>query len=180
MSTVMKNFIFCLFLMASSLAIAQKSVKLKEVKLKYTLPEGWNASSYPSEYPWETTSNVLCKCAALHFYSPNKNGQFNVVVYPTTISGLDSTKRSFVGALRFEGVEKYDKTKNEFFSFEKRYSHFVNTKNGTQKSFEVIRYIAKLKDRAYVFYAWQENMNLLNPTVEKDLAKMINAIEPLD
>lgn len=176
----MKHLILCLLAMHSSLAIAQKSVKVKELKIKYTLPEGWNINSYITDQPWEATSNVLCKCAALHFFSPNKNGQFNVVVYPTTISGLDSAKRSFVGTLRFEGVEKYDKTKNEFFSFEKRHSFFVDTKKGTQKSFEVIRYIAKLKDRAYIFYAWQENMNLLNPTVEKDLTKMINAIEPLD
>ncbi len=176
----MRSRLFIISVLILNILNAQKAIKLKEVKLKYTLPEGWNVNSYTSEQPWETTSNVLCKCTALHFYSPNKNGQFNVVVYPTTISGLDSTKRSFVGALRFEGVEKYDKTKNEFFSFEKRHSHFVNTKNGTQKSFEVVRYIAKLKDRAYIFYAWQENMNLLNPNVEKDLNKMINAIEPLD
>ena len=68
----------------------------------------------------------------------------------------------------------------EFFSFEKRHSHFVDSKKGNQKSYDVVRFVAKLKDRAYVFYAWQESMNLLNPNVEKDLNKMINAIEPLD
>ncbi|MCA0430932.1 MAG: hypothetical protein LCH32_10580 [Bacteroidetes bacterium] len=176
----MKKLITLFFLTATTFMLAQKPIKVKELKLKYTLPEGWNVSPFTAEINWENSKNTFCNCSAIHFYSPNKNGQFNVVVYPTLISGLDSTKRNFVGALNFVPVEKYDKTKNEFFSFEKRHSHFVDSKKGNQKSYDVVRFVAKLKDRAYVFYAWQESMNLLNPNVEKDLNKMINAIEPLD
>ena len=70
------------------------------------------------------------------------------MVYPSTQSGLDSTKRNFVGALRFENVEKYDKTKNKYFSFERKKSNFTDSKTN-KKSFDVIRYFAKVEDHFY-------------------------------
>lgn len=92
--------------------------------------------------------------------------------------GLDSTKRNFVGALRFENVEKYDKTKNKFFSFERKKSNFTDSKTN-KKSFDVIRYLAKVDDHFYIIYSWQENVSLMSPQIEKELFEMINAIEPL-
>lgn len=174
----MKNLILCLCVLVSSLVIAQKAVKVKELKLKYTLPENWNAEVYAGEQPWETGTNPLCKCAGILFFKAHKNGKMNVVIYPTSTSGLDSAKRNFVGSLRFENVEKYDKTKNAFFSFQKKTSHFTDTKSN-KKSFEVVRYLTKIENRSYIIYAWQESMNLLNPTVEKELYEMVNGIEPL-
>ena len=58
----------CLFFCFSlSLVItAQKAVKVKELKLKYTLPENWNAETYVADQPWESGNNPLCKCAAGH------------------------------------------------------------------------------------------------------------------
>ena len=102
----------------------------------------------------------------------------NVVIYPSTQSGLDSTKRNFIGNLRFENVEKYDKTKNKFFSFERKRSNFTDIKTN-KKSFEVIRYFAKVDDHFYFIYAWQENMNALSPSNEKEIYEMINTVEPM-
>jgi len=174
----MKNFIIFLFIGLTTSILAQKSVKVKELKLKYTLPANWNAESYVGEQPWELGNNSLCKCAGILFFKSHKNGKMNVVIYPTTTSGLDSAKRNFVGSLRFENVEKYDKTKNSFFSFQKKLSNFTDIKTN-KKSYDVIRYLTKIEDRSYIIYAWQESMNLLNPTVEKELYEMVNSIEPL-
>ncbi len=174
----MKNFIIFLFIGLTTSILAQKAVKVKELKLKYTLPANWNAESYVGEQPWELGNNSLCKCAGILFFKSHKNGKMNVVIYPTTTSGLDSAKRNFVGSLRFENVEKYDKTKNSFFSFQKKSSNFTDIKTN-KKSYDVIRYLTKIEDRSYIIYAWQESMNLLNPTVEKELYEMVNSIEPL-
>jgi hypothetical protein len=175
----MKNIILLLSVALFLSGNAQKAVKVKELKLKYTLPDSWNAEAYASPAPWENTSNNLCKCAGILFFKSHKNGKMNVVIYPSTTSGLDSTKRNFVGALRFEPVEKYDKSKNSFFSFEKRKSNFTDTKTN-KKSFEVLRYLTKIEGTHYIIYAWQENAGVLNPTVEKELYEMVNGIEPIN
>jgi hypothetical protein len=107
----MKNLILFLLLVTTGYIVAQKAVKVKELKLKYTLPEYWNAEVYAGEQPWEIGTNALCKCAGILFFKAHKNGKMNVLIYPTTSSGLDSAKRNFVGSLRFENVEKYDNTK---------------------------------------------------------------------
>ena len=120
----------------------------------------------------------MCRCSGLAFSKPSKNGKLNVVVYASPVGGLDSVKREMVGNLHFENVEKYEKATNKNFSFEKRRSNFLDTKTKTT-SYNVIRYITKVEDHYYVFYVWQENMNLLNSTSEKELAEMVNAVEPL-
>ena len=43
----------------------------------------------------------------------------------------------------------------------------------------MIRFQAKHEGRIYVFYAWQESMNALNSTNERELMEMVNAVEPL-
>jgi hypothetical protein len=102
-----------------------------------------------------------------------------VVVYAIAKGGLDSTKREFVGPLHFENVEKVEKTTNKNFAFEKRRSNFYDAK-AKKASYNCIRYITKpTEGHCYLIYAWQENMDLLNSTSEKELAEMVNAIEPL-
>ena len=81
----------------------------------------------------------------------------NVLVYPSTQSGLDSAKRYSAGNHIFENVQKYDKTKNKFFSFERKKSIFSDIRTKT-KSFEVFRYFTKIEDHFYIIYTWQENM----------------------
>ena len=68
-----------------------------------------------------------------------------MLVYPTNVNGLDSEKRNKVGHIKFMDVEKYDKTRNKNFFFEKRRSNFLNIKTNV-KSFEVIRFKAKVDD----------------------------------
>ncbi len=174
----MKNSLLIVAVLMCVNLVAQKAVKVKELKLKYTLPDSWNAEAYVAEQPWENTTNKLCKCAGMLFFKAHKNGKMNVVIYPSTTSGLDSAKRNFVGNLRFENVEKYDKTKNAFFSFQKKSSSFTDIKTN-KKAYDVIRYVTKIEDRHYIIYVWQESINLLNPTVEKELYEMVNGIEPL-
>lgn len=159
---------------------AQKTEKSKALKLKYTLPAGWNAQEFGSTTTvnWEEQGNSLCKCSGILFFKSHKDGKMNVLVYPTTQSGLDSTKRNAAGNLVFENVVKYDKTKNKSFSFERKKSNFIDSKTKT-KSFEVFRYYAKIEDHFYIIYTWQENMQALNSTNEKELYEMVNAIEPL-
>lgn len=174
----MKNITLLLFLSFSFAAFAQKPIKSKLLQLKYTTPDGWSAEEFGGPNNWEETGNTLCRCSGIAFSKPHKDGKMHVVVYASTRSGLDSAKRNFVGHLHFENVEKYDKTTNKNFSFEKRKSNFMDMKTKT-KSFEVIRYQAKLEDHFYIIYAWQESMNALNSTNEKELVTMVNAIEPL-
>ncbi len=174
----MKKHITLTLLLAAFASFAQETIKSKILKLKYTPPAGWNAEEFGGKTNWEESGNNLCKCSGVYFFRTHKDGKMNVVIYPSTQSGLDSTKRNFVGSLRFENVEKYDKTKNKFFSFERKKSNFTDSKT-TKKSFEVIRYLAKVEDHFYVIYAWQESMNALNSTNEKELYEMVNAIEPI-
>ena len=174
----MKKLFLFLLITAASIISAQETVKSKPLKLKYTPPSGWVAEEFGSKLNWEETGNALCKCSGVKFTKQHKDGKLNVVVYPSTQSGLDSTKRNFVGALRFENVEKYDKTKNKFFSFERKKSNFTDSKIN-KKSFDVIRYLAKVDDHFYIIYSWQENVSLMSPQIEKELFEMINAIEPL-
>ena len=174
----MKKLFLFLLITAASIISAQETVKSKPLKLKYTPPSGWVAEEFGSKLNWEETGNALCKCSGLKFTKQHKDGKLNVVVYPSTQSGLDSTKRNFVGALRFENVEKYDKTKNKFFSFERKKSNFTDSKTN-KKLFDVIRYLAKVDDHFYIIYSWQENVSLMSPQIEKELFEMINAIEPL-
>lgn len=174
----MKNLLFFVFIGLSATLSSQQTVKSKALKLKYTLPAGWNAEEFGGKTSWEEAGNVMCKCSGAAFYKTHKDGKMNVVIYPSTQSGLDSLKRNFVAHLRFENVEKYDKTRNKNFSFERKRSNFTDSKT-TKKSYEVIRYLAKVEDHFYIIYAWQESMNALNSTNEKELYEMVNAIEPL-
>jgi len=174
----MRNLLFLVLISLSAALFSQQSVKSKPLKLKYTPPAGWNAEEFGAKTSWEESGNAMCKCSGVAFFKSHKDGKMNVVVYPSSQSGLDSAKRNFVGNLRFENVEKYDKTKNKYFSFERKRSNFTDSKT-TKKSFEVIRYLAKVEDHFYIIYSWQENMNALNSTNEKELYEMVNAIEPL-
>lgn len=155
-----------------------QTVKSKILKLKYTVPENWTATEFGGQLNWDESGNNMCRCSGLAFSKPNKNGKFNIVLYASPSGGLDSVKREFVGSLHFEDVEKYEKATNKNFSFMKKRSNFLDSKTKTI-SYNVIRYVAKVEDHYYVIYAWQENMNLLNSTSEKELAEMVNAIEPL-
>ncbi len=168
-------FLTCLLITVSSYS---QTVKSKILKLKYTVPEGWTAKEFGGQLNWDEKGNEMCRCSGVAFSKPNKNGKFNVVVYPSPVGGMDSVKREMVGNLHFVSVEKYEKATNKNFSFEKRRSNFFDTKTKTN-SYNVIRYVAKVEDHYYVFYVWQENMNLLNSTSEKELAEMVNAVEPL-
>ncbi|MGZ3921557.1 MAG: hypothetical protein ACXVC7_14755 [Bacteroidia bacterium] len=172
----MKNLLILLLLSIPALISAQE-IKSKNLKLKYMPPAGWTAREFGGKSPWEDAGNNLCKCGGVSFSKVDPNGALNVIVYPSTQAGLDSTKRNFVGPLRFENVVKFDKIKNKFFSFERKRSNFTDTKTN-KKSFEVIRYFAKVDDRFYIIYAWQENMGSISPDTEKALYEMINAIEP--
>lgn len=167
------------FLMFSGLfAFAQESVKSKALKLRYTLPSSWSAEEFGGKSSWDESGNQLCRCSGILFTKPHKDGRMNVLVYPSTNSGLDSSKHYTIGNLRFEHVEKYEKSKNKHFSFEVRRSNFIDTRTKA-KSYNVIRYLAKVEDHYYLIYEWQENMNLLNSTNEKELYEMVNAIESL-
>jgi hypothetical protein len=158
---------------------SQKAVKLTNLKLKYTLPEGWNAEAFGGESPWENANSGYCKCAGVMFTKQHPNGPMHVLVYPSTISGLDSTKRNYVGSLHFEKVEKYFKTTNKNFSFEKRESYFTDTKKGT-KAYDAFRYIARPKTTTYIIYTWQETANKMDGKTERELFEMVNGIEPMD
>jgi len=173
----MKKLLFLLLAGISAITFAQQTVKSKALKIKYALPAGWNAEEFGGKTSWEESGNTLCKCSGVSFTKSHKDGKMNVVLYPSTQSGLDSTKRNFVGSLRFENVEKYDKTRNKNFSFEKKKSNFTDTKT-SKKSYEVIRYFAKVEDHFYIIYIWQENMSPMSPATEKELYEMVNAIEP--
>jgi hypothetical protein len=174
----MKKVIFLILLLAS-FALNAQTVKSKILKLKYTTPESWTASEFGGTLNWDEKGNELCRCSGVAFSKPHKNGKMNVVVYAVAKGGLDSTKREFVGPLHFENVEKVEKTTNKNFAFEKRRSNFYDVKT-KKASYNCIRYITKATEgHCYIIYAWQENMDLLNSTSEKELAEMVNAIVPL-
>jgi hypothetical protein len=173
----MKALATFLLLTISFFSIGQ-TVKSKPLKLKYSTPDGWSAQEFGGKLSWDESGNELCRCSGVIFSKPHPGGKLNILVYPTNAAGLDSSKRNYVGMLRWENVEKYEKTTNKSFSFEKRRSNFSDTKGG-KKSYEVIRYKAKIDDHFYIIYAWQENIGLLNPNVEKEFNEMLNAIEPL-
>lgn len=174
----MKNVFIALFLSAFVASYSQ-TVKSKALKLKYTTLEGWTAVEFGSPTSWEESGNAMCKCSGVSFTKPKKDGKMNVVVYPSSPSGLDSAKRNFVGNLQFVDVEKYEKTTNKHFSFQKKRSSFTDMKTG-KKAYETIRYFTnKIEDHYYIIYVWQENSNLLNSTIEKEFTEMVNAIEPL-
>jgi len=167
-----------LFVFASVFSFAQ-TVKSKHLKLKYSLPENWTASEFGGPTTWDEKGNEMCHCSGAAFSKPNKNGKFNVVVYAVPKGGLDSTKREFVGPLHFQNVEKVEKGTNKNFAFEKRRSNFYDVK-AKKASYNCIRFITKATEgHCYLIYAWQENMDLLNSTSEKELNEMVNAIEPL-
>ncbi len=170
------NLFTCLLVLFSLMSVAQNTVKVKELKLKYTLPSNWTAKVFSSEFPWEKGTNEFCNCGAIYFFKQHTNGKMNIVVYPTTKGGLDSNKRNMVGNLRFEPVVKYDRAKNAFFQFDKKDSYFTDIKTKS-KSFEVLRYIAKKDDLYFIIYAWQESKEVLNPNVEKELFEMVNGLE---
>lgn len=173
-----KQFLIALFILNIAALVAQKTVKVQSLKLKYALPEGWRAEVFAGEEPWEKTQSVYCNCAGVLFTKQHSNGAMNVMVYPSTVSGLDSTKRNRVGDLYFEKVEKYFKTTNKVFSFEKRVSAFMDVKKG-KKVCDAIRYIARPEKTTYIIYTWQENNLAMDPKTERELFEMVNAIEPI-
>jgi hypothetical protein len=173
----MKN-LFAFITIFMSLSLQAQTIKSKILQLKYTTPAGWNAEEFGGKNNWDESGNTLCKCSGLHVTKPKNNGLLHVLVYPSTVNGLDSSKRDMVGNLRFVPVEKYDKTRNKHFSFEKRRSEFEDLKS-KNKSFEVIRYKAKVDDHYYIFYTWQEKQGAIDPDTEKELFEVINAMEPL-
>jgi hypothetical protein len=171
----MKNLVFLLLISLFTSSPAQ-TIKSKNLKIKYTPPAGWNAEEFGDKSPWETGENPLCKCSGAHFSKSHKDGKMHVVLYPSTQAGLDSTKRNGVVQLRFEDVVKFDRVRINGVSFERKKSNFTDTKTNA-KSFEVYRYFAKVEDRFYIIFAWQENMQTLNSSNEKEIFAMINAIE---
>lgn len=174
----MKNICILLAISLSTVLTAQQTVKSKILKLKYTPPAGWNVQEFgsPSTKTWEEPGNNLCSCSGVAFTKSDKDGKLNVVVYPSTQSGLDSTKRNSVGNLKFEDVVKYDKVRINDLSFERKKSNFTDNKTKA-KSFEAFRYFTKVEDHFYIIYAWQENMQALNSVNEKALVEMVKAIE---
>lgn len=174
----MRKILLTIFVCASAFSFAQ-TVKSKVLKLKYTTPENWTANEFGGSKNWDESGNEMCRCSGIAFSKPHKNGKYNVVIYAVPNGGLDSVKREFVGSLHFVNVEKVEKTTNKGFSFEKRRSNFFDTKS-KKASYNCIRYITKPIDgHCYIIYVWQENMDLLNSTSEKELAEMVNSIEPL-
>ncbi len=174
----MKKFLLSICVCLSFASVSQ-TVKSKLLKLKYTTPEGWTANEFGGKSNWDESGNEMCRCSGVAFSKPHKNGKYNVVVYAVPGGGLDSAKREFVGSLRFVNVEKIEKTTNKGFSFEKRRSNFYDVKN-KKASYNCIRFISKPTDgHNYIIYIWQENMDLLNSTSERELTEMVNLIEPL-
>jgi hypothetical protein len=174
----MRTLVLISFLGLFTLLQAQ-TVKSKVLKLKYTPLAGWNAQEFgnPTTKTWEEPGNAMCSCSGIAFFKQHKDGKMNVVAYPSTQSGLDSAKRNAVGNLRFEDVVKFDKVRINEIPFERKKSNFVDSKTKA-KSFEAYRYFAKVDDHFYIIYAWQENMQALNSTNEKELFEMVKAIEP--
>ena len=174
----MRKFLFLSGLFFAVLTYSQ-TVKSKLLKVKYTTPDNWTAAEFGGQTSWDEKGNEMCRCSGIAFSKPHKNGKFNVVLYAVPKNGLDSTKREFVGPLHFENVEKVEKTTKKNFAFEKRRSNFYDVR-AKKTSYNCIRYITKpTEGHCYIIYAWQENMDLLNSTSEKELAEMVNAIEPL-
>lgn len=171
----MRNLVLVLFVSLFSLAQAQ-TVKSKNLKIKYTPPAGWNTEEFGGKSPWEEAGNDLCHCSGVHFSRSHKDGKMHVVIYASTQSGLDSTKRNSVGNLHFEDVVKYDRVRNNDMSFERKKSNFTDSKTKA-KSYEAYRYFVKVEDHFYIIYAWQENMQALNSTNEKELFAMVNSFE---
>lgn len=168
--------LFLSALLCSQVLHAQ-SQKSKNMKLKYILPAGWTATEFGGKSPWESAGNELCRCAGIHFSRSHKDGNMHVVVYPSTPEGVDSLKRRRVGNLEFVDVQKFDRVRNNGMSMERKKSNFIAIPSKTP-SYEAFRYITKVENRFYIIFAWQENMQSLNSTNEKELFTMVNAIEP--
>jgi hypothetical protein len=173
----MKNLLFMLALVLITSFQAQ-TVKSKNLKIKYTPPAGWNTEEFGGKSPWEDAGNTMCRCAGVHFFKTSKDGKMHVVLYPSSQSGLDSAKRNGVSNLVFEDVQKVDKVRNNGMSMERKKSNFTDVKTKT-KSFEAYKYFTKVEDHFFIIYAWQENMQALNSSNEKEVMQMVNAIEPL-
>ncbi len=173
----MKKLAICTLLFFA-ISTQSQTVKSKVLKLKYTAPEGWNVEEFGGKTSWDESGNALCKCSGLYFFKQHKDGKLNVLIYPSSAFGLDSAKRNMVGNLKFVEVEKYDKTKNKNFSFEKKKSTFSDFKTN-KKMYEVIKYKTKIEDHFYIIFTWQESMNMMSPNTEKDLFEVVNALEPL-
>lgn len=169
--------LFLILLAFTLLQTRAQSVRSKNLKIKYTLPAAWNAEEFGGKSPWEDAGNDLCKCAGVHFTRSHADGKMHVLIYPSTQAGLDSTKRNKVGELEFVDVVKFDRVRNNGMSMERKKSNFIHFKTKT-KSFEAFRYIIKVEEHFYIVFAWQENMQALNSTNEKELFSMVNAFEP--
>lgn len=171
----MKRLLILLF--ACSFVASYGQTKSKNLKIKYTLLPGWTVEEFGGKAPWEDAGNDLCHCAGAVFTKTHKDGKMKIVVYPSTQSGLDSAKREGVGRLKFENVEKKDGVRSNGVFYERKRSNFKDSKSGA-KSYDVFRFFARVDDHFYIIYAWQENMQLLNSTNEKELLEMVKAIEP--
>lgn len=172
----MRSIISLIFLCLFTFSEAQ-TLKSKNLKLKYNLPESWSAEEFGGKNPWEESQNLLCNCAGAHFTKSHADGKMHVVIYTSTLAGLDSTKRKRIGNLEFVDVLKYDRVRNNDMSLERKKSNFIDLRSKA-KSFDCYRYFTKVEDHFFIIYAWQENMNTLNSTNEKDLFQMVNSIFP--
>jgi|SRR6218665_208318 len=175
----MRTLITFICLSLAFCCLGQEPVKSKPMKLIYTLPQGWVAEEFGGKSPWEDAGNALCHCSGIVFSRQHKDGKMKVVIYPSTVAGLDSAKRNAVGNLRFEDVQKYEKGKTKHYSFERKRSSFMEMPGG-KKSYDAMRYYIKAGDHFYIMYAWQESSSALNSTSEKELYEMVNAIELMD
>lgn len=165
------------FIAVCTFAFSYGQTKSKNLKIKYTLLPGWTAEEFGGKAPWEESGNELCHCAGAVFTKQHKDGKMKVLVYPAMLSGLDSTKRNMVGKLQFQNVEKKDGVRSNGVFYERKRSNFTDSKSGA-KSYDAFRFFAKVDDHFYIIYAWQESMQLLNSTNEKELLDMVKAIEP--
>ena len=102
----------------------------------------------------------------------------NVVVYRQHTGRPRFHQKKFgVGNLHFEDVVKIDRVRNNDMFHLNGKNQILRIAKTKAKSFEVYRYFVKVEDHFYIIYAWQENMQALNSTNEKELFAMVNSIE---
>lgn len=168
---------FAFFLLFVSISFAQTEVKSKFLKLKYKTPPGWTAHEFGDNKSWDGTGNYLCHCAGVLFTKESNIGKMNVLVYPTTVSGLDSSYRDGMADMKFIDVQKRERIKNKYFSFDMKHS-YLGEKISGKKKYDAIRYQTKSEKHYYIIYSWRETTEPMNPDTEKALFEMINSIEP--
>ncbi|MGZ4099189.1 MAG: hypothetical protein ACXVNM_09945, partial [Bacteroidia bacterium] len=80
----MKQILTFLLLQAALFASAQENIKLKALKLRYTVVPNWSAEEFGGKNSWDESGNSLCHCSGVLFTKPNAGGKMNVLVYPST------------------------------------------------------------------------------------------------